>query len=136
MNRAVRLVLIVAVIGGLQYMRSQRHRGAASSLPSQLAASPTLAAARQAHPTRLTRKLTDGGPLPVPPADVFDVVHYPAAAGSTSAYLTPDPGDGRRHPAIVWITGGDCNSIGEAWATGRAGPTTSRRRVTARPASC
>ena len=35
--------------------------------------------------------------------------------GKLAAYLTPDPGDGKKHPAIVWITGGDCNSIGELW---------------------
>jgi len=32
-----------------------------------------------------------------------------------AAYLSPDPGDGRKHPAIIWITGGDCNSIDELW---------------------
>jgi dipeptidyl aminopeptidase/acylaminoacyl peptidase len=35
--------------------------------------------------------------------------------GDLGAYLTPDPQDGKRHPAIIWITGGDCNSIGEVW---------------------
>jgi dipeptidyl aminopeptidase/acylaminoacyl peptidase len=46
---------------------------------------------------------------------VFRLVRYDAPAGKLAAYLTPDPGDGRKHPAIVWITGGDCNSIGEVW---------------------
>ena len=36
-----------------------------------------------------------------------------AAAGMLAAYLTPNPGDGQKHPAIVWITGGDCHSIGD-----------------------
>src|SRR6185369_14722681 len=31
--------------------------------------------------------------------------------GWLPAYLTADPRDGRKHPAIVWITGGDCNTI-------------------------
>jgi pimeloyl-ACP methyl ester carboxylesterase len=35
--------------------------------------------------------------------------------GDLSAYLTPDPGDGGKHPAIIWVTGGDSNSIGELW---------------------
>ena len=30
--------------------------------------------------------------------------------------MTPDPGDGLKHPAIVWITGGDNNSIGDVWS--------------------
>ena len=25
------------------------------------------------------------------------------------------PEDGKKHPAIIWITGGDCNTIGEVW---------------------
>jgi dipeptidyl aminopeptidase/acylaminoacyl peptidase len=32
-----------------------------------------------------------------------------------AAYLTPDPRDGQKHPAILWITGGDCNTIGNVW---------------------
>jgi dipeptidyl aminopeptidase/acylaminoacyl peptidase len=46
---------------------------------------------------------------------VFSLVRYVSAAGPLKAYVTPDPGDGAKHPAIVWITGGDCNSIGEIW---------------------
>jgi dipeptidyl aminopeptidase/acylaminoacyl peptidase len=42
-------------------------------------------------------------------------VRYPAPIGELAAYLSPDPGDGQKHPAIVWITGGDSNSIGELW---------------------
>ena len=33
-----------------------------------------------------------------------------------AAYLSPDPGDSKKHPAIIWITGGDCNSIGDVWS--------------------
>ena len=33
-----------------------------------------------------------------------------------AAYLTPDPADAARHPAIIWITGGDCNTIGNVWS--------------------
>ena len=54
-------------------------------------------------------------PLPAPPPDVFRAVTYPAPSGSLAAYLSPDPGDGRKRPAIIWITGGDCNSIGDVW---------------------
>lgn len=36
--------------------------------------------------------------------------------GTLPAYVTPDPKDGKRRPAIVWITGGDCNSIGDVWS--------------------
>ena len=50
------------------------------------------------------------------------------------ALLAADPGlgerlaglpgrvfSGKRHPAIIWITGGDCNSIGSVWTEGPPG---------------
>src|SRR5262249_54325814 len=54
--------------------------------------------------------------IPQPPPDLFQLVKYPSPAGELSAFLAPDPGDGKKHPAIVWITGGDCNSIGDVWS--------------------
>src|SRR2546427_87511 len=57
----------------------------------------------QPQPTRL--------PVTAPPASVLDLVKYDAPPGKLAAYLTPDPKDGKKHPAIIWITGGDCNSI-------------------------
>jgi Fe-S cluster assembly iron-binding protein IscA/pimeloyl-ACP methyl ester carboxylesterase len=51
--------------------------------------------------------------VPDPPGELFGVVRYDAPPGKLAAYLTPDPKDGKKHPAIVWITGGDCNSIDE-----------------------
>ena len=84
--------------------------------PSTMGNAASLTAARHGFSTRLTRHLSDGTVPPTPPAGVFDLVRYAAAPGMMSAYLTPDPKDGQRHPAIVWITGGDCNSIGEVWA--------------------
>jgi len=57
-----------------------------------------------------------GEPIPQPPANLFRLVKYSSSrVGELSAYLTPDPGDGAKHPAIVWITGGDCNSVGDVW---------------------
>ena len=37
--------------------------------------------------------------------------------GDNAAYLTPDPKDGAKHPAIVWITGGDYSTIGDVCRT-------------------
>ena len=70
---------------------------------------------RQKHPTRLTRQLSDAVPPEDPPAGVLDLVHYPAQPGPLAAYLTPDPGDGGKHPAVIWLRGGNCNSIGDVW---------------------
>ncbi|HEY4328700.1 MAG TPA: prolyl oligopeptidase family serine peptidase, partial [Phycisphaerae bacterium] len=30
---------------------------------------------------------------------------------------SPDPGDHKTHPAIIWITGGDSNTIGDVWSS-------------------
>lgn len=78
----------------------------------------TLAQARESFATR-TRDVPKGNAPARPPAGVFQLVKYDAPVGKLSAYLTPDPKDGRKRPAIVWITGGDCNSIDEGcWTDG------------------
>ena len=77
--------------------------------------SQTLAQARQGFSTHLIAQVHDSGPVDQPPAGVFELVHYTSAVGSLAAYLTPPPGPGR-HPAIIWITGGDDNSIGDVWS--------------------
>jgi dienelactone hydrolase len=54
-------------------------------------------------------------PIAPPPSEVFRLVEYPSPVGKLGAYLTPDPKDSKKHPAIIWITGGDCNTIGPVW---------------------
>jgi membrane associated rhomboid family serine protease/dienelactone hydrolase len=41
-----------------------------------------------------------------PPAETFRAVRYPSPAGELVAYVTPDPGDGKKHPAVLWAHGG------------------------------
>ncbi len=58
-------------------------------------------------------------PAPQPPKKLFNLVQYDSPAGKLAAYLSPDPNDGKKHPAIIWITGGDCNSIDDGcWKAG------------------
>jgi dienelactone hydrolase len=45
-------------------------------------------------------------PPQVPPAHVLDRIRYPSPAGDLAAYVTPDPKDGKRHPAVLWAHGG------------------------------
>jgi dipeptidyl aminopeptidase/acylaminoacyl peptidase len=79
-------------------------------------ASFPLADARSGFRTKLARPRTRARAAAVPPPELFRIVHYDAQPGKLAAYLSPDPRDGQRHPAIIWITGGDCNSIGrECW---------------------
>lgn len=72
-------------------------------------------AARAEYKTKLSFTSDDVAAAPKPPTGIFRKLTYPAAVGPLAAYLTPDPADGQRHPAIVWITGGDSNALGEMW---------------------
>lgn len=47
----------------------------------------------------------DGTPAR-PPTGVLDLIRYPARDGKLAAYVTPDPHDGKRHPAVIWVVGG------------------------------
>jgi pimeloyl-ACP methyl ester carboxylesterase len=79
----------------------------------------TLVEARKGFTTRIVHRAPDKTPVPEPPANLFRKVRYDSPAGSLAAYLSPDPKDGKKHPAIVWITGGDCNSIDQGcWKEG------------------
>jgi hypothetical protein len=53
---------------------------------------------------------------PKPPPQIFERIKYQSECGELWAYVTPDPHDGKKHPAIVWIGGGDCNSIDDVWS--------------------
>src|SRR5262249_25641783 len=76
----------------------------------------TLVEARRGFKTRLQRKERDGNPPESPPPNIFRLAHYESPAGKLAAYLSTDPGDGTKHPAIIWVFGGFSNSIGStAW---------------------
>lgn len=48
----------------------------------------------------------------VPPrSGVFRSEPYAAEAGRMAALVTNDPKDGKKHPAIIWLTGGDSNTV-------------------------
>src|SRR5689334_18283811 len=71
----------------------------------------SLAEARRGFRTNLTRRESANQPVPEPPPRLFRTVRYDSPVGKLAAYLTPDPKDGKKHPAIIWITGGDCNTL-------------------------
>jgi len=72
-----------------------------------------LTEARQNFTTKLFRRETTGLPVPEPPPELFQLVYYPAPVGNLAAYLSRAPADGKKHPAIIWLTGGFANSISE-----------------------
>lgn len=71
----------------------------------------SLASARQGFQTKLLGLQSPREPVPEPPSEIFRVVQYDSSVGKLPAYLTPDPKDAKKHPAIIWVIGGDCNSI-------------------------
>lgn len=77
----------------------------------------SLPEARKGFQTKLVAQPSERVRVEEPPPDVFRLVQYDAAVGKLPAYLTPDPQDGQKHPAIIWITGGDCNTIGDVWSS-------------------
>lgn len=78
--------------------------------------SQNFAEARKGFQTNLVRRESANTPVDRPPPKLFGIVQYDVPLGKLAAYLTPDPGDGKKHPAILWITGGDCNTIGDVWS--------------------
>jgi dipeptidyl aminopeptidase/acylaminoacyl peptidase len=88
---------------------------------------------RQATPQRKNRDLTEtrasfqtvlngksfrpDGPPPDPPTNVYQLIRYESGVGQLAAYITPDPGDGKKRPAVIWAHGG-LGGIGDfAWRT-------------------
>lgn len=80
----------------------------------ELAAFPSLSTMRATFHTKLVRRGVDAQAAPEA-GEPFLRVKYDAPVGKLVAYVTKDPGDGKQHPAIVWITGGDNNTIGNVW---------------------
>lgn len=76
----------------------------------------TLSQAREGFVTNIVKTGESYGAPDVPTGDDFELIHYESSVGRLAAYVTSDPGDGKKHPAIVWITGGDNNTIGDVWS--------------------
>src|SRR5205085_8362550 len=105
MRSSARFALSLLLLAGCGQAETQ-----STAKPPPLKQS-SLPVARRGFVTELVRKEVGNTPVPKPPDGVAEIVRYASPAGSLAAYLTPDPRDGRKHPAIVWITGGDCNTI-------------------------
>jgi acetyl esterase/lipase len=79
----------------------------------------SLTEARRGFQTKLVRREAAAEPLPKPPPTLFRPITFDAPFGKLAAFLSPDPHDGKKHPAIIWITGGDCNTLDDGfWKKG------------------
>lgn len=67
-----------------------------------------LLTSRKTFQTRIVPNLNYAadGPVEGAPAKLFQTIRYPSAVGNLAAYLTHDPGDGKKHPAVIWAHGG------------------------------
>ena len=91
----------------------------AASSSSGAGGASSLATAREGFTTKLIKKESEDAPAPAPPKGVFNLVSYTSPAGKLSAYVSPDPGGGKKHPIVIWLIGGFSNSISEiAWEDG------------------
>ncbi len=78
---------------------------------SSIDTSGSFAEAHDAFTTTLSEEKNDSYPIPDPPEGVFDLVTYPSKVGDLAAYVSSDPGDGEKHPMIIWVVGGWGNGI-------------------------
>lgn len=106
--RTTVLMLVMVAIAGCD---------ASPKLPPSLA-QQSLREARAGFATKVVRSGDLAGAPDVPDGTTFELIRYQSPVGNLAAYITPDPGDGKKHSAIVWITGGDNNSIGDVWTPG------------------
>lgn len=58
---------------------------------------------KERYGTQLLNKRRSGRPLLHPANRKFEAVLYPTQIGKMAAYVSRDPGDGKRHPAIIWM---------------------------------
>ncbi len=63
--------------------------------------------ARAGFRTKLIpNKFKSAGPIEAPRDKSFQIIRYPSPVGDLVAYLSADPGDGKKHPAVLWAHGG------------------------------
>jgi acetyl esterase/lipase len=119
--KPLRLALLaLPLLGGCgRQPSSAPGTGSPADVGGQADQQVSLPEARRGFQTRLARRESAGEPVPKPPPGPFRLVRYDAPPGKLAAYLSRPPQDGKRHPAILWITGGDCNTIDQSiWREG------------------
>jgi hypothetical protein len=102
-----------------QWDRAHAAAAATAAIAAARGPGPTLAQARRDFRTTVSVPSPAALPVPRPPADLFVRSDYTSVTHETfAAFITPDPKDGRKHPAIAWLTGGDSSSLDDFWTPG------------------
>jgi alpha/beta superfamily hydrolase len=92
--------------------------GCSADSDSPTANTQSFAEARTNFKPKLVFHDRDANPPdnPAPSRGSIKLIQYDAKPGKLWAYLSgPTSAVTGKRPAIVWITGGDCNSIGDVW---------------------
>lgn len=79
--------------------------------------SKSLLEARNGFTTKITNQHKMEYPVDIPPKGILNITIYSSPVGELSAYISPDPKDGEKHPAIIWLVGGFDNSISDTFWT-------------------
>ena len=74
--------------------------------PGHAQESVSLLEKRKEHVTKLIKELRAKEALPQPTDEIFKLVQYPTRIGKMAAYLSKPEHSNKKHPAIIWITGG------------------------------
>jgi pimeloyl-ACP methyl ester carboxylesterase len=99
----------------VERLNAETQAARAQANKSSPADASTLREARAAFTTTISVPAS-GSPLPEPPPQLFIRSDYRNPQNRMlAAYVTPDPGDGQKHPAIIWVTGGDSNTLDDFW---------------------
>lgn len=104
-----------AVLGMVLLMGCGRQSGPPPNIDSA-GKFRSLVEARKGFQTKYINRGVRQEPVATPPPGAFRSLAYDAPSGRLAAYLTSDPKDGKKHPAIIWMTGGDSNTIGDVWS--------------------
>jgi len=108
--------LLFACVGMAACQGSAEAGASGSSASSDAKQDIPFAESRKTFKTTINLGHLNPEPVEKPATRELTVVKYASPVGDLPAYLTPDPGDHQKHPAIIWITGGDCNTIGDVWS--------------------
>src|SRR5579871_6468484 len=114
-KRSFAVLMLVVWLGAGLAGCTRKPPAAPPSLPpvriltTSVPPTPTVADLKKARAGFRTKlipsRYQSDGPLAPLSDGSYRVVHYSSPAGKLAAYLSPDPGDGRRHPALVWAHG-------------------------------
>ena len=108
------------LFAALSMLLAQAVFAATSSIPEAVRNPAVFESVRKQFKTSVQFDDADKSPIGPFSKNIFQLVRYKTSVGALGALLTLDPRDGIKHPAIIWLTGGDSNSIGGSSLSAKA----------------